>query len=490
MITLVYPADGPLEHFIPLGIASVGAFLQCHGVRVKVLDMRFHQLSDLKQAAKTSQFISFSAMSLLMNKALRYAQVCKQANPQVKIIFGGPHPSIFPRETLKNKQVDFVVIGEGELTTLDLVRHSDRSEKVEGIGFKKRRKVIITRPRKLVEDLDTLPFADRDLFPVQAILKKTPYWPCLTPYPQLSMISTRGCPYNCAYCQPTLRKIFGNVTRRRSPQRTVDEMEYLSRRYQPASIFMADDLFTAEREWTLATCREIRKRGLEKKLIWECESRANTFTPEIARELKKSGCYMVWFGTESYCQNTLNTLRKGTTVEQNLRSLKLCQKYKLLSLEQLMVGNPAETLEDLYQTLETSQKVKADVTAVAVTTPVPGTDLYNLLKEQNLLLTKRLDDLGSCFKGKMKFRLRYDKKHRDLVYDQLKVGGEISLRFLLTRDYYRAIFFKRMKSHVVTGNWLAILVDWGRIFYRASPAWVVRPLNKMVDSIKELALKS
>lgn len=489
MFTLVYPADGPLEHFIPLGICFIGSYLQAQRIPVNALDMRYHTLNDLRRAAKTSEFIGFSVMTLHMNKALKFAEVCKSINPRVKIVFGGPHPTIFPEETLSNKVVDFVVIGEGEVVTLDLIKHFHKPSEVKGIGFKKNGKVIITSPRAYVQSLDTLPFADRDLFPIRAILRKTPYWPCLTPYPQLSMISSRGCPYNCAYCQPTLRKIFGNITRRRSPQRTVDEIEFLYRKYQPASIFMADDLFTADRNWTLEVCQEIRKRNLHKKLIWECESRVNTFDTKIAKELKKSGCYMVWFGIESYCQDTLNTLRKGTKVEQNTRAIKLCQKYKLLSLEQLMVGNPGESLEDLYQTLKTSKRVKADITAVAVTSPVPGTDLYTLLEKENLLLTKNLDVLGSRFLGKLKFRLRYPKIRRDEVFRKLKFGGEINFRYLLTRDYYREIFLKRVKSHIMTGNFIAILIDLGRMFYRATPLWIVNRLSFLIDKIKTLVLK-
>src|SRR3989339_332956 len=357
MITLVYPEGGRLEQLIPLGLCSVGAYLERYGIRVNALDMRYHNIKDLKEAAKTSEFLGFSVMTIRLNKALEFAKIAKKVNPKVKIIFGGPHPTIFPKETLSHKQVDFVVIGEGEETALDLVRNYEKPDEIKGIAFRKRGKIIINEPRDRIEDLDSLPFPDRDLFPLKEIFKKAPYWPCTTPYPQVSMLSIRGCPFNCVYCQPTLRKIFGNVVKRRSPERTVDEMEFLWRKYQPASIFMADDLFTSNKEWALAVCREIRRRGLHKKLVWECESRVNTIDGQIARELKKSGCYMIWYGIESYCQKTLNTLRKGTTVEKNINGVKLCQKYGLMSLEQVMVGNPNESVEDLYQTLKISRRV-------------------------------------------------------------------------------------------------------------------------------------
>ena len=114
MITLVYPEDGRLEQLVPLGLCFVGAYLERYGIRVNALDMRHHKIDDLKRAAKTSEFLGFSVMTIRLNKALKFAQIAKKANPKVKIIFGGPHPSIYPKETLTNKQVDFVVIGEGE----------------------------------------------------------------------------------------------------------------------------------------------------------------------------------------------------------------------------------------------------------------------------------------------------------------------------------------------------------------------------------------
>lgn len=490
MITLVYPEDGRLEQLIPLGLCYVGAYLERYGIRVRAIDMRYHQIKDLKEAARNSQFLGFSVMTIRLNKALEFAKIAKKANPKVQIVFGGPHPTIYPEETLSNKQVDFVVIGEGEETSLDLVKNYEKPDTVNGIAFRRGKRIVITKPRDRIEDLDSLPFPDRDLFPLKEIFKKAPYWPCITPYPQLSMLSIRGCPYNCVYCQPTLRRIFGNTIKRRSPERTVDEMEFLWHKYQPASIFMADDLFTANKEWALQVCREIRKRGIHKKLIWECESRVNTIDDQIAKELKKSGCYMVWFGIESYNQKTLNTLRKGTTAEQNVKGIKLCQKHGLMSLEQLMVGNPNESLEDLYQTLHTSRQVMADISAVAITSPIPGTDLYDSLIRENKLLIKNSDELGARYRGREKFELKYPVSHRDNVYNQLKFAGEINLRYLLTRDYYREVFIRRTKSHFETKNYNAFLTDICRIIYGAIPFRLAMFMGKLIDPIKGVILRA
>lgn len=488
-VVLVYPAEGLIDSFAPLGICYLGASLKKNGIEVAALDMRYHKLEDLEKEVKKSSFVGFSVMTVYLNKALEYALFCKNVNRKIKVIFGGPHPSIFPREILANKEVDFIVVGEGEETIVDLVKNFHNPFSIKGIAFKKGGKIIVNSERKPIDNLDTLPFPDRDILPTEVIMKKVPFWPCLTPYPQISMISTRGCPYNCVYCQPTLRTIFGARTRRRSPQKTVEEMDYIYQKYHPVSLFMADDLFTADKKWILELCREIKNKGLQKKLIWECESRVNTFDADIARALKESGCFMVWFGIESYCQNTLNTLRKATTVKQNIRAINLCKKYKLLSFEQLMVGNLGESFSDLQETVNVSRKVKADITAVAVTSPIPGTDLYRKLKKEKRLLVDNPDELGSRFGGREKFRLSCSTKERDCAYGKLKTKGEINFSFLLTRPYYRRIFFTRMHSHLKNGNFKLIFIDFGRIIYGLLPFSIISLMGRYTDRFKKSILE-
>lgn len=488
MVTFVYPANGLLDQFISLGISFLGAFLKERGHKVRVIDMRIHSKEELIKAAKESEFIGFSVMTLYMSKALEYAALCKQYNPEVKIIFGGPHPTISPIETLKNKQVDFVVIGEGEETILDIVGNRLSSEKIKGIAYRNGESIKINERREYVQNLDSLPFPDRELFPVGKIFKKTPFWPSIIPYPEISMISTRGCPFNCLFCQPTLRSLFGNKVRKRSATKTVDEMELIYKKYNPASIFMADDLFTQDRNWVLDICQKIRERKLHKKLIWSCECRADTFNDEIAKVLKQSGCYMVWLGIESYSQKTLNTLRKGTKVEQNLEAIRICQRNRLISLEQIMIGNPDETLRDLKETEELSRIAQADLTAAAITSPIPGSDLYSSLKKDNLLLINNLDELGARFKGGEKFKLLYSKKQLDEIHERLKRRGEISLWLIITRNYYRNIVFKRMLCHIKSKNFISIIVDLGRIIYGALPFWLYRRSAKLVNYFRKIIL--
>lgn len=488
MITFVYPAHNSVENFIPIGIASLGAFLKEKGYEVNVIDMRLHSREDLIKAAKASEFIGFSVMTLYMSKALEYAALCKQHNPATRIVFGGPHPTIAPEETLKNKQIDFIVLGEGEKTLLDLIENYSSLQDIKGIAYRQGDDVKINSRREFIQDLDGLPFPARDLFPIQKIFKKHPFWPSVIPYPEISMISTRGCPYNCIFCQPTLRLLFGNKVRKRSAVRTVDEMEFIYRRYNPPSIFMADDLFTQDQDWALDVCAEIRKRNLPRKLIWSCECRVNTFNEKLAKEFKNSGCYMIWFGVESYSQNVLNTLRKGTKVRQNIEALKIARENKLITLEQIMISNYNESLKELRETERFSRAAKADVTVVAITTPMPGTDLYDLLKKNNLLLVDSWDELGSRFKGKEKFKLLYSQKELDQIYERLRRRGEISLRLILTRDYYRKIIIKRMICHLKNKNFMAGVVDLARIVYGALPFWLYLGLKQQVSYFKRRIL--
>ena len=149
-----------------------------------------------------------------------------------------------------------------------------------------------------------------------------------------------------------------------------------------------------------------------------------------------------------------------------------------------------ESLEDLYQTLNTSRRVKADISAVAITSPIPGTDMYDSLIKENKLLIKNSDELGARYRGREKFELKYSTSQRDDVYNRLKFAGEINLWYLLTRDYYREVFFRRVKSHLTMGNYNALLTDLGRIIYGALPFRVAMATERLLDPLKGLILKT
>jgi len=469
-ILLIYPIrDDGFPSWVPLGLCSIGTVLDTRGCKVKVIDMRWHSQEELRKSVKNVDLVGIGPVSTMrMPYALEIAQFCKSINESVKVIFGGSHPTIFPQQCLSFSQVDYAVIGEGEFTILDLVEGKKETE-ISGLAYKCNNRIFVNESRKFIENLDTLPIPDRELFPIQEMLKAVPSSPCLTPYPFVNMHSSRGCPYNCLFCQPTLRKVFGTSVRRRSHERVVDEFEYLIEKYKPAAICMTDDLFVTDEKWVSEVCKEIRRRKLHDKVVWECESRANTFNEKIALELKKSGCFRVWFGTESFCQKTLNTLRKGTTVKQNKVAVRLCHKVGLIPLVQIMIGSPYETHDDLMETINCLKETDPEIVWVTSVSPIPGTDLYDLCKRNDLLIAKSLEDFDRSFTGKPKIKL---PEKFDLYADTIaKLDRSFFDIKFLPRSYYRKAYIQRLKCHTKKGNFREILYDSAPNFLR-----MLRPL--------------
>jgi len=459
-ILMVYPVrDDGFPSFTPLGLCSIGTMLSEKGYKVKVIDMRWHRQEELERNAKNADLIGIGPVHTIeAHRALRIAQFCKSINENAKVILGGPHPTIFPRWCLSSSQVDYAILGEGEFTILDLAEGKKESE-ISGLAFKRHNQILINKRKDFIEDLNVLPIPNRDLFPIKDMLEAVPSSPCLTPYPYMNMISSRGCPYNCIFCQPTLRILFGAKVRRRSPKKVVDEFEFLIDKYNPAAICMMDDLFVTDEKWVLGVCREIRERKLVDRTVWECESRANTFNQKIALELKKSGCFRVWFGMESFCQKTLNTLRKGTTVEQNKSAIRTCQKVGLIPLVQIMIGNPWETYSDLVETVNGVKETDPEIIWVTNTSPIPGTDLYQMCRREKLLLAKSFEEFDRSLTSKPKIKLPEEFN----IYTN--TIAELERTFLnpkyFTRSYYRRAYGRRLNSHIRARHLSELLFDLG-----------------------------
>lgn len=294
------------------------------------------------------------------------------------ICIGGPHPTIFPEEVVSDPDIDFVVLGEGELSFLELVKslmtHED-FENVPGIGFSKRGSVVINPPRLPIENLDLLPFPARHLLPMDVHIGFNFLY---YGKPATTMIASRGCPFNCSFCQPTLRKIFGRKSRRRSPENVVDEIEYLIKKYDIKLIIFHDDTFTLNRKWVMDVCDEIIKRNL--KIKWICNSRADTLDERLLKKLKEAGCVELRIGVESGNQWILdNILKKGITINQVRDTFKLIRKCGFKrAWAFFMVGSPGETRDMIQDSIRLAREIKPTHVNISITLPLPGTELWNI----------------------------------------------------------------------------------------------------------------
>lgn len=357
-----------------LGLMYIAAVLEENGVEVSITEMRFMKTPwvDLRKivSERSPDVIGITSYSYTFPDAVKAARVAKGANPEVKIVFGGPHVTFTSRETLmKNPEIDIIVIGEGELTMLELVRAYESCEdlgKVRGVMFRKNGKVVRTPPRPFIRDLDKLPFPARHLVSMDKYreIENT-----------TTMITSRGCPFKCVFCSS--RAMWGPRVRLRSPKNVVDEMEQIAKNYDFNKIGFADDVFTLDKDRTVKICRELRRRGLN--IRWECSTRTDLLSKKLLNEMKKAGCRAIFLGIESGCQEVLDRIGKGTTIEQSEKAMKWAREVGIETRLSFMLGCPGETQKTVSKTLRFAKKLGklgGGTISFSLLKAYPGTELF------------------------------------------------------------------------------------------------------------------
>jgi len=381
-IALVYPRLVQQMHglWAPLGISLLGTILRDAGHEVKLLDGSFDR--DLGRIrGEIARFRpDMVAVSCSTDLFPNGEEVLAAARKQGCItVAGGPHPTIAPLETLNNADIDFVVVGEGEVTLVELVRTLEESGDpagVDGIGCRRNGTPLLTRRREFIRDLDSLPLADRELLDT---------FPRYLQGMAFNVSAIRGCPFNCTFCQPTLFNLFGKHIRSRSAENVVKELELLHRRYRIRDFFFVDDLFTVSRSWLEAFRDALSGAGLAGKIRFSINSRVDLIDEEIIRLLREIGTYYLLLGLESGSQKMLDVCNKGTTTAQGVRAITLAREYGIRTHAYILLGLPGETRETLLETEAMIEALRPDTIHVSVATPFIGTALYEDCHEKELL---------------------------------------------------------------------------------------------------------
>jgi len=367
------------EGYPNLGILYLAAHLKKNSdTDVKILDTQIERLSynRLKKKVEkiTPDIVGINVTSFTLMDAILTARIVKSIDENIKIVFGGRHPSIYPEETISS-HVDFVVVGEGEITFTELVKsigNNKAVKNVKGLVFRKGDRIIFTGSRKPLRNLDDLPFPARELTPYKRykhVMTKNKIF--------TTMMSSRGCPYNCLFCDRSQ----GNIFRARNPSNVVDEIEEcLSMGIK--NIFMHDDTFTLDRKRAIRICDEILKRKLDAHLI--IRTRANLVDKELLRKLRLAGCEKVHYGIESGNEKILKILKKGITREQVEKAVKITKENDMEVLGDFMIGSPGEKEKEILETIDFAIKLGLDYAFFSITTPYPATQLYKLGLEKGL----------------------------------------------------------------------------------------------------------
>ncbi len=337
-----YPlAEAPAP---PLGVSYVAAAMEAAGAEVRIFDYLVRRYSPDKLRRELDIFrphlIGTTSVTLNFPDAASILSQAKQLRPEALTVMGGPHVSFTAHETLSQYPgIDLIVMGEGEATVrelLPLVAERESPDKVKGIAYRRKGEIIINEPRDFIEDLDSLPLPARHLLPLSRYQALG--------YP-ISIITGRGCPYSCIFCQG--RRMVGKKIRKRTPCLVVDEIEQILA-YGINRINIADDLFASERKRVEEICGEILKRGLT--FAWSAFARVNTVDRETLRIMREAGCDAVSFGVESGNGEILKKIRKSITLEMVREAVNLCKEVGIIPHTSFMVGLPGESRETLEET--------------------------------------------------------------------------------------------------------------------------------------------
>ncbi|MDD4877044.1 MAG: radical SAM protein [Dehalococcoidales bacterium] len=375
-IALVSPIQSTKYSQPPLGLALLAAVLERAGYQVTVLDANALKLQpeDVVPLVSEADVVGLTAMTPTISTAIATARCLKKAYPDLPIILGGVHATLLPKETLVTApEIDIIVRGEGEETIIELLQaleHRQPLSGIAGISYRKDDEVVSNPARSKNIDLDSLPFLAYHLLPWRSYRPHPPHGRRL---PFAAIITSRGCPYRCSYCS---KPIFGNKFRGQSPARVADDVSYYKSKFGIKEFAFYDDVFTLDKKRAYAIADEMIKRGL--KVDWTCETRVNLVDKELLRHIKQAGCYSIAYGIESGSQEILNILDKDTTLEQAEEAVRLSQEVGLQTIGYFMIGSPGESPETIEQTIQFAKKTKLDFAQFSVTTPFPGTKLYNL----------------------------------------------------------------------------------------------------------------
>jgi len=370
----------------PMGLAYLAAVLEAEGYQPKIIDanaLGLNYLALKKELEKENpDIVGVTAITPMIYEAMATIKVTKESSPNAVTIIGGPHATFCPSEILEDcPEVDVICLGEGEETLIDLVRTVEKRSDlrdVRGIVYRNNGHFFKTEPRLLIKDLDRLPFPARHLLPMNR------YTVFARSYPMINIVSSRGCPFNCAFCSSS--RIVGRYFRARTPQNVVDEIEQVTQRYKVNSFEFCDDTFTLDRGRVVKICEEIIRRGLD--ISWACSSRADLVTKDLLFRMKKAGCHLIFYGIESGSERILKLMKKGETHAEMIKAVKITKEVGIETLGSFILGYPDETKSELLQTIAFAKKIGVDFAEFSIATPYPGTELYEIALNRNLLLTK------------------------------------------------------------------------------------------------------
>jgi len=404
-----YPGSDIPAGNLPLGLMYIAAVLEKGGHEVSILDAFMSSSSVWKSKEKIVIGMSAGRIREEIRKrnpdvvgisnpftsqvenAIAVCDIAKRVDIKIVTVVGGPHVSAVPIRFLEEaKNADIVVIGEGEQALLDIVNSVERDEKLSdvlGIAFRNGNAIVQTPSRPLLQNLDELPYPAYHLVDMEQYLEpKTIEYRSFQDR-SMSMITSRGCPFDCCFCSVHLH--MGKPFRSHSADFVVRHIEYVVNKFRVKTIFFEDDNLTLDIKRFEEICDRIIERGI--KVNWETPNgvRADCLNSSLLNKMKKSGCQSLFFGIESGDQGVLdNVIGKRLDLRKVLEVAKTCKALGLKTGAFYIIGFPGEKRENMIKTVDFALRLRVDYDVgmhLFVATPSIGTRLYEECKQKGYI---------------------------------------------------------------------------------------------------------
>jgi len=381
----------------PLGLAYVAAAAREVGCQTQIIDAYSLGMTGAEVRHQIEAFkpdvVGISALTPQWPDAEKLADIVKSIDADILTVSGGPHVTALPEEAASYPSVDIAVIGEGEQAIAEICTSASTGkalEQIPGIVIGNSDSLIRTPPRERFRELDKLAFPAHDLLPAPAFYNPFPAWGKRGHFS--CIISGRGCPYNCCFCDVTSQQ--GKQYRLRSAENIVDELQWLHQDFGVTTFSFRDPSMICNRRRLMEICGLIGERNLD--IVWTCNARTNEVDPEMLQAMKKAGCRLMQYGIEVGNPEMLKKI-KNITPERVAQAVSDTMRAGIAAHGYFLFGFIEETAETIEETISFALELDLSSAGFAVMVPFPGTQEFELYKREGLLLTEdwRDYDIGA-----------------------------------------------------------------------------------------------
>jgi len=367
-----------------LGILYIGSFLKKKGFDIQIVDLA--AMPEEHWYIPRGDVYGISCVSPQYVYAKKLSSRLRSRQKDALLIIGGVHPTSIPEKTLSETDFDIAVLGEGEETFLEILQNKALKD-ILGIAYKENNSVKVNKRRPLRKTLDDLPFPARDMIDTFSYLQADvmAYLGMPKNNGELTMITSRGCPYNCIFCSQQL--MTESKCRFVCSERVLEEVQELISKYNVGRINFVDDMFTVNKNRLAQICGGLKKLDIE----WQCLTRADDLKLDDYKMMRSSGCVGVTFGIESGSQKMLDMMDKRITVQKNKTGIETAKNAGLMVRSQLMVGLPGEDDRTVEETKQFIQNAPSDVWSIHIFVPFPGCKVWRESEKYDFEIDKNTD---------------------------------------------------------------------------------------------------